>query len=209
MLFPRRHVGRTDAEAPILWPPDKKSWPTGEDPDAGKDWGQKEKGMTKDETVGWHHWLNGHEFEQISGDGEGQGSLVCCSPWDCKESDTTERLNNNKCPWLVKSYALHLEGCSCLMRSPRMVQMHAGLSNKQVPCSTLTAPLVPALLCSHTQSRPHWSPCFPLGAPWLSCLRAFAPVVSSTWTTPPPDILWTRFLTLFQLLLKVFPDHPH
>ena len=88
---------RTDAEAeaPILWPPDEKSWLIGEDPDAGKDWGQEEKGATEDEMVGWHHQLNGHEFEQTLGDGEGQGSLVCCSPWGCKEPYMTERLNNN------------------------------------------------------------------------------------------------------------------
>ena len=65
------------------------------DTDAGKDWRQEEKGMTEDKMAGWHHWLNGHEFEQTPGDGEGQGSLECCSPWDCKESDTTERPNNN------------------------------------------------------------------------------------------------------------------
>ena len=64
--------------------------------DAGKDRRQEEKGMTGDEMVGWHHWLNGHEFEQALGDSEGQGSLVCCSPWDRKESDMTERLNNSK-----------------------------------------------------------------------------------------------------------------
>ena len=64
------------------------------DPDAGKDWGQEEKGMKEDEMVGWHHWLNGHEFEQAPGDGEVQGSLACCSPRGCKESDTTEQLNN-------------------------------------------------------------------------------------------------------------------
>ena len=72
-------IGRTDAdaEAPILWPPDAKNWLIGKDPDAGKDWGQ-ENGTTEDETVGWHHWLNGHEFEQTLEDSEGQGSLVCC-----------------------------------------------------------------------------------------------------------------------------------
>ena len=76
--------GRTDAEAEalILWPPDAKSQLIGKDPDAGKDWGQEEKGTTEGEMVGWHHRLNGHEFEQALGDDEGQGSLVCCSPWD-------------------------------------------------------------------------------------------------------------------------------
>ena len=68
-------IGSSDAEAPILWPPDAKSWLTWKDPDAGKDWGQ-EKGITKDEMAGWHHWLNGHEFEQALEDSEGQGSLV-------------------------------------------------------------------------------------------------------------------------------------
>ena len=87
-------IGRTDAETPILWPPDVKNWLIGKDPDAGKDWGQ-EKGMTEDETVGWHHRLGGHEFEQAPGAGEGQGSLACCSPWGRKESDTTEQLNKN------------------------------------------------------------------------------------------------------------------
>ena len=79
-------IGRTDAEteAPILWPLDVKKHLTGKDPDAGKDWGQEEKGMAEDEMVGWHHRLNGHECEQILGDSEGQGSLVCCRPWGCK-----------------------------------------------------------------------------------------------------------------------------
>ena len=85
-------TGRTDTETPILWPPDVKSWLIGKDSDAGKDWRQ-EKGTTKDEMVVWHNRLNGHEFEQTLGVGDGQGSLVCCSPWGWKESDTTEQLN--------------------------------------------------------------------------------------------------------------------
>ena len=87
-------IGRTDAKAPILWPPDAKNWLIGKDPDAGKDWGWEEKGTTEDEMVGWHHWLDGHEFEQAPGDGEGQGSLACCSLWGHKELDTAERPNN-------------------------------------------------------------------------------------------------------------------
>ena len=67
-----------------------------EDPDAGKDWGQEQKGAMEDEMVGWHHRLNGHEFEQAPGDSEGQGNLACCSPWGCKQSDMTAWLNNNK-----------------------------------------------------------------------------------------------------------------
>ena len=77
-------IGRTDAEAPILWPSDAKSWLIGKDPDTGKDWGQEKKGATKEEMIGWHHWLNGHESEQTLGDSEGQGSQACCSSWSRK-----------------------------------------------------------------------------------------------------------------------------
>ena len=78
-------IGRTDAAAPILWPPDAKSWLIWKDAAAGKDWRQ-EKVMTEDKMVGWYHWLNGHKFEQAPGVRQGQGSLVCCNPWVCKES---------------------------------------------------------------------------------------------------------------------------
>ena len=88
-------TGRTDAEAetPILWPPDVKSWLLWKDPDAGKDCGQEEKGMTEDEMFRWHHQLNGHRFQWTPRVGDGQGGLVCCSSWRRKESDMTERLN--------------------------------------------------------------------------------------------------------------------
>ena len=88
-------TGRTEseAEAPILWPPDVKSQLTGKDPDAGKDWRQKHKKVTEDEMVGWCHWCSEHDLGQTPEDAEGQGSLVCCSPWGHKESDTTWRLN--------------------------------------------------------------------------------------------------------------------
>ena len=91
-------IGRTDAEAeaPILWLLDGKSQLIGKDLDAGKDIRQEEKGVTEDEMVGWHHRLNGHKFEQTAGDCDGQRSQACCSPWGCKELDTTERLNNSK-----------------------------------------------------------------------------------------------------------------
>ena len=87
-------IGRTDAEAEslILWPPDVKNWLIGKDLDAGKDWGQDEKGTTEDEVVGWHHCLSGHEFEQTRV-GDGQGCLMCCRPWGREESDTTGPLN--------------------------------------------------------------------------------------------------------------------
>ena len=87
--------GRTavETETPILWPPEGKSWLIWKDPDAGKDWGQEEKGTTEDEMVGWHHRLEVLEFDQALGVGAGKGSLACCSPWYHKESDTNEWLN--------------------------------------------------------------------------------------------------------------------
>ena len=96
-------IGRTDVEAetPILWPPHAKSWLTWKDPDTGKDRRQKEKGTTEDEMVGCHHRLNGHEFGQAPGVGDGQGGLECCSPWGRKESDMTEQLNWTFILWLV------------------------------------------------------------------------------------------------------------
>ena len=88
-------IGRIDAEAetPILRPPHAKSWLIGKESDAGRDWGQEEKGMTEDEMVEWHRRLDGHEFEWTPGVGDGQGGLACCDSWGCKELDTTERLN--------------------------------------------------------------------------------------------------------------------
>ena len=97
-------IRRTDAEAeaPILWSPDVKSWLIRKDPDAGKDWGQEEKGTTEDKMVGWHLQFSGHEFEQTVGYSEGQGSLACCSPWGRKELDMTEQLNSNHTPTTIK-----------------------------------------------------------------------------------------------------------
>ena len=90
-------IGGTDAEAEslILWPPDAKRWLIGKDRDAGKRWGQEEKGMTENQMVGWHYWLNGHEFDPTPGDGGGQQSLACLSSWGLKDLDMTEWLNNN------------------------------------------------------------------------------------------------------------------
>ena len=84
---------KIEAEIPILWPPHAKSWLIGKDPDAGRDWGQEEKGMTEDEMTGWHHWLDGRESEWAPGVGAVQGGLACCDSWGHKESDRTERLN--------------------------------------------------------------------------------------------------------------------
>ena len=94
-IFQWIFIGRTDVEAEtlILWPSDAKSWLIWKDPDAGKDWRQEEKGTTKYEMVGWHHWLNGHGFGSTLAVGDGQGGLACCSSWGHKESDKTEQLN--------------------------------------------------------------------------------------------------------------------
>ena len=88
-------IGKIDVEAetPILWPLDANNWLFEEDPDAGKDWRQEDKGTTEEEMAGWHHWFNGHEFEQTLENGDGQGGLACCSPWARKESDMTELMN--------------------------------------------------------------------------------------------------------------------
>ena len=94
--------GRNDAKAetPVLWPPHVKSWLIGKDSNAGRDWGQEEKGTTEDEMPGWHHWLDGYESEWTPGVGDGQGGLACCDSWGRKESDTTERLNWTELNWI-------------------------------------------------------------------------------------------------------------
>ena len=93
--------GRTDAKAEtlVLWPPHVKNWLIGKDSDAGRDWGQEEKRTTEDEMAGWHHWLNGREFEWTLGVSDGQGGLVCCDSWGRKESDMIEWLNWTKLNW--------------------------------------------------------------------------------------------------------------
>ena len=95
--------GRIDAEAaaPIFWAPDANSWLIGKDRDVGEDWRQKEKTVTEDEMVGWHHRFNGHELGHTPGDGKRQGTLACWSPWGCKELDMTWKLNNNKITWFT------------------------------------------------------------------------------------------------------------
>ena len=110
----RIFTGRTDAEAEaaILSPPDVNSRLIEKDRDAGKDRRQEEKQITEDEMAGWHYWLKGHEFEQAPGDGEGQGSLACCSPWGCKELDTTEQLNNNR---LIIFYFQLVDNCFTIL----------------------------------------------------------------------------------------------
>ena len=101
--WPLVFFGRTDgkAETPVLWPPHEKSWLIRKDSDTGRDWGQEEKGMTEDEMAGWHHQLDGCEFEWTPGAGDGQGGLAYCDSRGCKESDTTERLNWTDLNWIL------------------------------------------------------------------------------------------------------------
>ena len=100
---------RNDAEAetPVLWPPHVKSWLIGKDSDAGRDWGQEEKGMTEDEMAGWHHWLDGRESKWTPGVGDGQGGLACCDSWGHKELDTTEWLNWTKCLLYMDDFTIY------------------------------------------------------------------------------------------------------
>ena len=117
------YIGKTDAKAetPILWLPDAKNWLIGKDPDAGKDWTQKEKGTTEDEMVGWHHHLNGHGFGCTPGVGDGHGGLVCCGSWGRKESDTTERLNWTELKrWLARNWVL---SWACLQAGTLLPQL--------------------------------------------------------------------------------------
>ena len=101
-----------EAETPVLWPPQAKCWLIGKDSDAGRDWGQEEKGTTEDEMVGWHHRLDAHEFEQAPGIGDGQGSLACCSPWDSQEFSPTLQFKS------INSSALSI------LHSPTLTSIH-------------------------------------------------------------------------------------
>ena len=129
-------IGRTDdeAETPVLWPPDAKNWLTGKDPDAGKDWRQEEKGATEGEMFGWHHGLDGHEFEQALGVVDRQG-LACCSPWGRKESDMTERLNNNNSKINIPKSIASLYICS---NYKTYIWIDVSLKCNQSHCANLT-----------------------------------------------------------------------
>jgi len=156
-------IGRTDAEAetPILWPSHVKSWLTGKDPDVGRDWVQEEKGMVEDEMAGWHHWLDGHEFEWTPGVGDGQGGLACCDSWGYKESDTTERLNWTELNWTNSVKKTHwYYGVPCCAK---LLQF----SSVQLSCSVVSDPLRPHepqhtrppvhhQLWEFTQTHVHW-----------------------------------------------------
>ena len=118
--------GRTDVEAenPILWPPHAKRWFIGKNPDAGRDWGQEEKGTTEDQMAGWHHRLDGREFEWTPGVGDGEGGLACCYSWDRKESDTTELLN-----WTELKPTNILGLCSCSSQCKRWKKLISYVAN--------------------------------------------------------------------------------
>ena len=137
-------IGRPDVEAetPILWSPDVKSWLIWKDPDAGKDWGQEEKGTAEDEMVGWHHQLEGHGFWWSPGVGDGQGGPVCCSSWGHGESDTTERLNWTESTVLSAIWMVN-------MQRERGSQNHMILLNISCVCSVaqLCLPLCDPMDC--------------------------------------------------------------
>jgi len=120
--------GRNDAKAetPVLWPPHAKSWLIGKDSDAGRDWGQEEKGTTEDEMAGWHHWLDGHESEWTPGVGDGQGGLVCCNSWGCKESDMTEKLKWTELNWTESVNLAKLQDTESIHRN----QLHFYILNE-------------------------------------------------------------------------------
>ena len=162
---------KVEAETPKLWPPDEKSWLIWKDPDAGRDWGQEEKGTTEDEMIGWHRQLNEHGFGWTLGVDDGQGDLACCSSWSCRQSDTTERLNWTEltllhllklwiplttafwdccsvamlCPGLCNCMEYSLPGFSVLQLSPRVCSNSCPLSRWCHP--TISSSFVPFSSC--------------------------------------------------------------
>ena len=134
-------IGRTDAEAEtlILWPPHAKCWLIGKESDAGRDWGQEEKGTTEDEMAGWHHGLDGRNSEWTPGVGDGQGGLACCNSWGCKELDTTEQLNWTELNWMVGLCQGIRPVCGWgVLSTPLVVwsavDMHSSLLLLLIPC---------------------------------------------------------------------------
>ena len=169
--------GRTDAEAdaPLLWPPDAKNQLIRKDPDAWKDWRPEEKGVTEDEMVGWHHQFNGHEFEQALRDGEGQGSLACCSPWGRKESDGTEWLNNSKNNLKSQQIYLWLRGNISVYSS---VGLATHLFSQYTAAAAKSLQSCP-ILCNPIDGNPPGSP-FP-GILQARTLEWVAISFSSSW----------------------------
>ena len=141
-------IGRADAddETPVLWPPHLKSWLIGKDSDAGRDWGQEDKGTTEDEMAGWHHRLNGHVFGWTPGVGDGQGVLACCDSWGRKESDVTEQL---KWTELIKSLCFSLTVVAA--HSPPIPQCYWPF-----PYIRWTAFLLPFCILTHSLNHLAW-----------------------------------------------------
>ena len=162
-------IGRTDAEAetPILWPLDTESWLIWKDHDAGKDWGEEEKGTTEDEMVGWHHWLDGHGFGWTPGVGVGQGGLACCSPWGHKESDMTNWLNWTGLNLAHVIHSIHimyyhsaaqwpLGLCTCFPH-PEFLSLYMMDSSWSVTCWTITIFCIYKKYFSYTEPSQHWT----------------------------------------------------
>ena len=177
----------------ILWPPDAKNWLTGKDPDAGKDWRREEKGTTADEMVGWHHQLNGHEFEQAPWVGDGQGGLACCSPQGHKESDTTKRLNwtvTFNC-WGQGKVSIKIGVCVIgdMSQTPHgqvWDQGHPGVS----------APETPSLSPTELRSQEIWLPL--RRTSWQQLLDPIfwaVPVLSVSWPSSAGSAVWTALPT--------------
>ena len=134
------------AETPVLWPPHVKSWLIGKDSDAGRDWGQKEKGTTEDEVAGWHHQLDGCEFEWTPGVGDGQGGLACCNSWGRKELDTTERLN-----WTELNCRISLITISFLRLDSNLILTQILSSHGVYPEQSYWKPHLFLTPCPHSQ----------------------------------------------------------
>ena len=181
--------GRNDAEAetPVFWPPRVKSWLIGKDSDAGRDLGQEEKGMTEDEMAGWHHWLDGHEFEWTLGVGDGQGDLECCDSGGRKELDTTEWLNWTELMLWCPSVG------SCLVLLERVFAMTNALSWQNSVCRC------PALFCTPRLNLPvtpdiSWFPTFAFQRVYFTIdylLREYISLLIIYWS---PLKIWETFL---------------
>ena len=129
-FFGRNHA---KADTPVLLPPHAKSWLIGKDSDPGRDWGQEEKGTTEDEMAGWHHRLDGREFEWTLGDGDGQGGLACCDSWGRKESDMTEWLNWTELNWCSRGVNFLVLRILCMIHhKPRISEDREAWARKQV-----------------------------------------------------------------------------
>ena len=181
-------IGRTDVEAetPILWPPDEKNWLTGKDSDAGKDWRWEEKGTMEDEMVGWHHQLNGHEFESAPEVGDGQGGLACCSPWGHKELDTTEWLN-----WTELAEPLH-KGCYCLI-----AQLCPTLCN---PMDYSSGSSVHGI--SQVRILEWLATSSSRGSSWSEHWTCISCIAGEIFTTEPPGKLLIKFESAVLLIIR-------